>query len=381
VVTNYEFLRSEEHREKLMELLHGFKVMMVCDESSFIKNRTAAQTKACIKIGKTVSWRVIMNGTPVSEAPLDIWAQMQFLSAKILPYKNFFHFRSEFAVMGGWQNHKVVQWKNLDKLQALVAPYVIRREKKDCLDLPEKIYTQREIKLDEATWKIYKQMRDEAVVWLEENPSMAAQAGVRIMRLSQITSGFLGGFPVDDPGQEAKVEEIGREKLDWLRGFVTEQLEADPSLKIIVWCRFRPEIERVARDLADIIPTYRLYGQSKGERVESISRFSKVNNPEPALLAGQVRAGGFGLNLIAGAVSVYLSNDFSAMTRAQSEDRNHRPGQMRNVLYVDVMAVGPKGQRTVDHQVVKALREKNDLSNWTVSAWKRALTEEDQGAV
>jgi hypothetical protein len=41
-----------------------------------------------------------------------------------------------------------------------------------------------------------------------------------------------------------------------------------------------------------------------------------------------------------------------------------------------VIATGPQGQRTVDHLIMKALREKADVANWTASAWIRALREE-----
>jgi len=374
IVTNYEFLRSEKHQEELHKLLHKLKVMMVLDESSFIKNPRAIQTKACTNIGKLMDRRVILNGTPIANNPLDLWAQSCFLSPRILPYKWFGHFRSEYAVFGGWHNKQILRFQNLDKLQNLLAPYVIRREKRDCLDLPEKIFTQLEVKLDEKTWDTYKTMRDEAVVWMDENPTMAAQAGVRVMRLAQITSGFLGGFQESETA-EPHTEEIGSEKLDALREWVQARVDENPEVGIIVWCRFRAELERVAASLADILPTYRLYGQGAVERREAIDAFTKPGG-KARLLAAQPQAGGFGLNLQRGTLVVYMSNDFSLMARLQSEDRCHRPGQRSNVVYTDVLATGPKGQKTVDHTIVKVLRSKNDLAQWTVAAWKEALRDE-----
>lgn len=383
LVTNYEYLRSEKHLENLKALLHGRKVMLVLDEASFIKNRQAIQTKACVALGKLAVRRVILNGTPIGNSPLDLWSQANFLSPKILPYKNFFHFRSEFSSMGGWHNKQIISWRNLDKLQDLMAPYVIRREKKDCLDLPEKIKTQVEVPLSESTWKIYKEMKDDAVVWMGDNPSLAAQAGVRIMRLQQITGGYLGGFITDtDPpsvdGHElsGQIHEVGREKLDFLIQWVKDRLEEHPDLKVICWCHFRPEIERGALELSSVLETYKLYGQGKKERDAAVARFSDVTNKSPAILFGQVQAGGFGLNLVAADHVVYLSNTFSLMNRLQSEDRVHRPGQRNNVLYVDVLATGPKNQRTIDHSVFKALQKKEDMAAWTVAAWKRVLEEE-----
>lgn len=380
-VTNYEFVRSETHRKNLLKLLKGRKVMMVADESSLLKNRSAAQTKACLKIGLECDRRVILNGTPIANNPLDLWSQMQFLSKDILPYANYYSFRATFARMAPHCSFpKILGWQNLDRLQDQIAPYVIRREKKDCLDLPEKIFTIREVPLTADTWKVYTQMREEAVVWMDENPSMAAQAGVKVLRLSQIAGGFLGGFQTDeDP--EPQVKEIGREKLNVLREYVTSLLADKPNLKIIVWGRFRAELERVYTEFADIIPTYLLYGgQTKDDRSSAIDRFSRVEDKGPALLAAQVRAGGLGLNLVAADHVVYLSNDFSLMTRLQSEDRNHRPGQRNNVLYLDLIATGPKGEKTIDSTVLAALKSKNDLATWTSSAWKRALTEDEEQA-
>lgn len=400
IVTNYEFIRMEKHRKELMKWIAGRPTLMVLDESSFVKSRTAEQTKACIEIGKTVSRRVILNGTPLT-IPFDLWSQMNFLSPTILPYKNFYQFRAEYADMGGWHNHQVIRWKNLEKLQAFIAPHVVRREMKDCIDLPEKIggiyHTTtgpmiREVPMDEKTWAIYKDMRDEAVVWMNDNPSLAAQAGVCVLRLGQITAGFLGGFieeecldciEIDDrcpkhrqlEDDGPKAQEVSREKLDWLREFVTERLADNPTRKIIVWCRFRPEIERIAKDLKNLLPTYRLYGQTKKERDESINNFS-ARDGRPGLLAAHPQAGGFGLNSLVVADTVVYLSQCTLMKRLQSEGRTDRPGQLNRGLYLDILATGPKGQKTVDHVIFKSVRDNDDLSRWTMDAWRRAIMEE-----
>lgn len=382
VVTNYEYIRSEEHRERLESILKAVSpFMMVLDESAFIKSRTAAQTKACIKLGARAERRVILNGTPIANSPLDLWSQMRFLGPDILPFKNFFHFRSEFAVMGGFQGRQVVQWKNLDRLQELVAPYAVRREKSS-LGLPPKLdLPPLEVPLSEETWDLYRQMRDDAVAWLGQNPSLAAQAGVRIMRLAQITAGFLGGIVGVEggdgpPGRVEAVREIGCEKLDAFREWVGELLEDDPHRKIVAWCRFRPELERCAADLRDLLPTYRFYGQGKKERREAEAAFSGGGVKGPALLCAQPQAGGLGQNWTSADAEAYLSNDYSLWYRKQSEDRLHRGGQTKTVLVQDFLAVGPKGQRTVDHTMVKAVKGKEDISKWTCAAWIRALEEE-----
>jgi len=379
IVTNYEYLRPRANRDRLIEIVKSGKTLLVADESLYIKEHRAIQTKACIEIGAYAARRVILNGTPITHGPLDLWSQMLFLDKGILPYANFFAFRATFAVIDTrFGFPKIVRYQNLERLQRHVSPYMIRREKKDCLDLPEKIYTQIDVPLSKKTWEIYKTMRDECVVWMEQNPSLAAQAGVKVMRLAQITSGFLGGFdPEKEEGIPTKIKPIGTEKIDLLQDRVSEWLAENPELKLIVWCRFRHEIEQVAQRMTKILPVFKIYGaQKREEREQAIKVFSGDTKTKAAMLIAQPQAGGFGLNLVAATTVVYLSNDFNLGTRLQSEDRVHRPGQKSNVQYFDIVAVGPSGQRTCDYTIVKALREKNEIASWTASAWRVELMEE-----
>lgn len=393
VVTNYELIRkilkdrSMPHVEKLGELLKDQKVFMVLDESSFIKSKDADQTKVCMKLGRKAKRRTILNGTPMNN-PLDLFSQMNFLDAgtkTILPFPSYVAYRDRYArISTRFGYPKILGWQNLDELQRYIAPYVVRREKKDCLDLPPKIYMKPiEVTLTQKTWDIYREMRDRAVVWLDKNPSLAQQAAVKTLRLTQITSGFLGGVVELEDGDlfadgfdEAtrKTEEIGREKLDWLLDYVSRLLVDKPELKMIAWCWFRPELERVARELTKLLPTYKIYGQSDAER-EAAERGFKTDKG-PGLLAGQQRSGGFGLNLQVADTCAYMSNYHSLIVRQQSEDRLHRFGQTHPVTYQDILAVGPKGQKTWDHTILRNLREGANLATWTTSAWKRALLDE-----
>lgn len=377
VVTNYEYVRNPRHRERLLALLKGARILLVLDESSFIKSHKAQQTKACLELGRHAERRVILNGTPLTHSPGDLWPQLQFLSPTILPFRNYYAFRAQYAVMGGWQGKQIVRWINLEDLQDRVKPYVLRREKKDCLDLPEKIKSFVECPLSKTSWQAYKQMREEAVAFIDKHPSLAAQAGVKAMRLAQICAGFLGGVETEEG--ELTAVPLGEEKLISLRAWLVERLVDDPNLKVICWCRFRKQLEQVYERCQDLIPTFKLYGgQSKDERIAAVKMFSQIaDHSEHGLLCAQPQAGGFGLNLTASHTVCYLSNDFSLANRLQSEDRVHRPGQQSVVTYTDFVACGPNGQKTVDHVVLKALQTRSDLATWTARAWRDALVAND----
>lgn len=60
------------------------KTFIVVDESLKIKNRHAKRTQRIIKLGENAEYKLILNGTPISKSYCDLWAQMEFLSPKIL---------------------------------------------------------------------------------------------------------------------------------------------------------------------------------------------------------------------------------------------------------------------------------------------------------
>ncbi len=396
-VTNYEFIRDKARLTSLMTQLVNRKLMIVLDESSRIKSNRAATTKACLKLAEFFrnSRKVILNGTPISNNPLDLWAQMEFLGAHIIGAQNYYHYRAKYAVMGGWNQKQVIGWQNLPEVQGRIKPYCLRRLKVDCLDLPDKTYTVRAAALDDPTWKIYKQMRDECVAFLGDHPnqevSVAPQAIVRLLRLSQITTGFLGGIQ-EQPTAElialselgvmpvnlTEPREVGREKLDVLLDYIEELLEADPSLRLLVWCRFRTELHRAADEVFKRfkVSVGRIEGgQSEVERRATVTKFQDLKDPGPMVLFGNAQAGGLGLTLHAAHRVVYMTNDYNLISRLQSEDRVHRPGQRHPVLYTDIVATGPEGQRTICHVVLNALRKKLDLASMTTDAWRRELAE------
>lgn len=280
--------------------------------------------------------------------------------------------------------NKVVSYKNLDDLQTRIKPYCLRRLKADCLDLPAKLYTQREVALTPTSWKRYQELKRECLATLPSGDvQIEPNAAVRILRLAQLTSGHLGGGTIggglpEVEGETLVQRDLSSEKLDWCVQYLTEECQAN---YVIAWCRWRRERERLFEILykeKQVVP-FELYGgQRPSERKNAIEMFSRnrIVPDKRIVLLAQQHAGGFGLNLVAATECIYLSNDFSLGIRLQSEDRAHRPGQRHNVTYVDVLAVGPKGQRTIDHTILSALRAKQDLAQMTSAAWRKELENE-----
>ncbi len=415
VVTNYDFIRKEDRLQPLLDWFEtaskaGKKILLVLDESSAVKNWKAQQTKAAAKIREKCDRVILLNGTPITNSLEDVYSQARLMSPHILACRTFWQFRAQYAIteprkFGANSFRAIVGWRNIEHLQRKLKPYVLRREKKDCLDLPPKLPpVSIEARLSVKTWEAYKSMRDDMILWFDENESASAmQAGVRIMRLAQITSGFVGGLaeekecPCTDPAvcheclgtnilrEGLPPKDLGTEKMTALKSFLEERFEVGE--KVLVWCRFRREVERIIEHYVGKVPLGVIWGgQKKQEREGALQLLDPRTAPVgPGLVVGTPASGSMGLNLTAAWTVVYLSNDYSLKTRLQSEDRVHRPGQEHPVSYFDVVATGPEGQQTVDHAVIEALRKKEEVAKFTVSAWlailKRDRNEEDMPAL
>lgn len=382
IISNYDFIRREDRLRELMSFIDQ-KTLLILDESSAIKNHQALQTKACIRLRKQVDRVLLLNGTPIANTPGDMFTQGFIMNPTVLACTNYYQFRARYAVMGGYMNKQVVRWVNLDDMQRRFAPYVFRRLKVDCLDLPPKLDPITiTVTLDEKTWKIYKELKDEFITWLNtETVVTAPQAVVKALRLSQVTSGFLMGATsatFDEENPPPSVQIISNEKHELFMDWFTQQLEADPRLKLLVWSRWRVEVARLFDELSKLpVNVGVIWGnQPQEERDYALRLLDPRTMPEePCVVIGTPASGAMGLNLAGAHTVVYISNDYSLKTRLQSEDRVHRPGQTYPVSYFDVVAVGPKGQRTIDHLIMKVLRNKGNLANFTTSAWIQGLVE------
>lgn len=427
LVTNYEFVRREERLIPLLRYLGMRPFWLVCDESWMLKDQGTAQFKAAYEIRKLAKRVTLLNGTPIADNPLDLNAQMKMLSDRILGFSyrdrlgrekistSTTRFRQHYALLKPNVNFPmIVGWQNLEELRAKVAPHVLRRKTRECFDLPDVLDPILiEARLSDDTWRIYKEMRDNMIAWLTSSPkpesdsplaSIANQAIVRGLRLAQITSGFLGGVrefdPMADPelasldamvdgegfiapAAEPQTKEIGREKLD---GFLDWLSHLDPlPNRILIWARFRKEIERCAaafepgsskkhldRDM------FMLYGgQTKADREAAVRALNPAIEPEgPVGVVGSPEAGGAALNLSGASLAVNLSHGFNLRVYLQARGRIDRPGQKEKIRYVDVVATGPKGQKTIDHHILAALRGKDDIAQWTTATWRQKLQDE-----
>lgn len=327
--------------------------LIAIDESTTIKNHKAKRTKALMKIAAGFKYRRLLTGSPVTKSPMDIYSQTEFLRPGLLGYDSYYAFQGRYAVMqrrtmGQAAFQQIVGFRNLDELTDKIDRFSFRVLKKDCLDLPEKIYTARYVGLTNEQISMYNQIRQHAMVLLDTGEMATAPAVItQMLRLQQIMSGHL---KTDD----GEMLYFPSKRMDALEEIVNEH-----DGKAIIWSRFRYDIIGITKMLNEKFGegcAAAYFGDTPDEeRNNAVKNFQNPDHPL-RFFVGNPATAGYGLTLTEANLVVYYANDFNLETRVQSEDRAHRIGQRNNVTYIDLITEG-----TIDENIVKSLRAKIDI--------------------
>jgi len=353
LIMNVESLSTKKGVDFAARFLNSHRTMMAIDESTTIKNPTAKRTKNIVALGKYAQYKRILTGSPVTKSPLDLYTQCEFLDPWLLDHQSFYSFRTRYAVMrkmnfGGRSVEIPVGYKNLGELSDKLKPFSDRVLKDDCLDLPKKTFMKRTVQLTPDQFKVYEQMKKEALAIMNGKMTTTANALTQLMRLQQITCGH---FKADD----GTTQEINSNRLDELINVLGE-LEG----KVVIWAHWQSDVRQIIKAVVkdfgnnSFVDYYGLTPQD--ERQQNIKRFQE--NDACRFFIGTPQTGGYGITLTAASNMIYYSNGYDLEKRQQSEARIDRIGQEKPMTYIDIIC-----EDTVDERIVKALRKKVNIAS------------------
>lgn len=412
---SYHAFMTKRGRKVARRFLTRRHAIMFADEAHHIR-QGSKRAMAVVAEGRYAPYRRIMSGTLVANGPMDIFAPFRFLDEDFWKKRgmhDFTSFKARFvvfktivlgnrddedvvyspsgAVQLGWDNAQVLEdyrrafeagtataddepelegpedlapeppqpeqaaqvrggartreipvgVKNLDELHELIKPHSVRVLKTQVLDLPPKLYTKRHFLLSKEQRRVYNALRDEYMAELNGELVTAEMAIVRLLRLQQITCGYL---PSDDlerlhlfdenPRMDAALETIG-----------------DSTGQGIICARFTQDIDQICKRMRETgRKAFRIDGTvSERDRQRAKEAFKAGDGDlvvNPAAMSE-------GHTLTEAQWMLMYSNSFKLIERLQVEDRPHRIGQTRAVLYTDLLA-----EDTVDHGIVESMRRK-----------------------
>lgn len=323
--------------------------LVICDESHRIKTPSAKQSRSAARIAQRVNMRLALTGTPITKSPLDAFGQFRFIDPTVFG-SNWFRFKNKYGIWGGYGRYQIMGYKNLPDLIRNIRANTFRIKKEDALDLPEKVFLDVPVTLSAKAIQLYKQMAEEMIIEIEESHATAAIVLTKILRLSQITSGFIKDV-------EGRIRIFDNSKLKACMDLLSDTLAEDQ--KTVIFVRFRTDIERLSEE---IWKQFKLHPIILSGSVPSTQRDTLIqkfhDDPEEKIFIAQIQAGSLGIDLTPAHVAIFYSLDYNFANYVQAQDRLHRIGQVNKVTYYHLVV-----PRTIDTLTLRILKEKGDIAH------------------
>lgn len=342
-IINYE--KTWRLLPQLLKLNPDF---IIADESSRIKNPTSKQTKAMLKLSTVAEFKSILTGTPTPNTWLELFPQWKFLDPRMLG-ESFYAFRELYFQKSHWNEY---EWNpkpaTANRLEQIKSVYSVSWKKKDTQDLPPFASQWLELELTKEQKRAYNEMAADMVTLIDEEAYDASIVLTKLLRLSQITSGF-----IQNTEGTNKTYFTPNPKLKLL---IESIKDLPPNAKFIVWAVYHEDIRIITEALEKAgVKCVQFYGGvSKPNREIALSEF--IEGDAQAFIA-HPKSAGMGLNLSVASYSYRYSMNYSFEDYAQSVERFNRSGQ-KNPMNEYILVA----KKTIDEIIAGVIEGKKGIN-------------------
>ncbi|MHC4120277.1 MAG: DEAD/DEAH box helicase [Planctomycetota bacterium] len=442
------------------------------DESSRLKSASAKRSKAAQHLADCIreeygwdGYVILMSGTPSPKSPVDWWKQCEICYPGFLRegsdkafewrlgiFQKEMTEQGEFWKRKTWRDdenkcnvcgefvdhanhstddlfgagddaHEFVPSKNevayvYERLDGLVLPLA----KKDCLDIPDKVYREVVLEPTSTIKRVAKALAKSAIsviqgmTWLRELsdgfqyrqvqsekvpfiPCPVCKGEGETEQWFDLSTGELvhidSDLAVDDDNYEQRLhtcprcegekqvpnmvretKEIKSPKDQALRDLLEEN---EDQGRLVVFAGFQGSNDRIVKichkQQWDVVKVdgrgwkiQKHNGDKAPRKVKPLDYWADLSN-ERVVFVAHPASGGMGLTLTESRMAVFWSNDFMPESRSQAEDRIHRPGidENKGATIVDLFHLG------TDRKVLSVLRDNRRLETMTLGDMREAL--------
>ena len=352
LITNVESMRDEAIVSQIAKYAKDKTIGIVAiDEVHKCKNPSSQQGKGILKVQSEC--RIAMTGTPLMNSPLDL-----FIILKWLGYEKhaFYAFKKHYCVYGGYGGYEIMGYRNLNELQEQLDSIMLRRLKKDVLDLPEKTHINEYVEMTPKQEIIYKEVTAQIRANIDQI-KMANNPLAELIRMRQAT-GYTGIL-------SSTIKESA--KLDRMEELVEEAVEN--GKKVVIFSNWTQMTDVICDRLVKYSPAVITGDISDNMRQIMVDEFQ--NNDNCKVIIGTIGAMGTGLTLTAGTVEIFMDEPWNRANKEQAEDRCHRVGTTENITIYTLLCKG-----TIDERINELVEKKGAMADALVDG-KIAIDKSD----
>lgn len=315
--------------------------LLVLDETQRAKSPGGEAAKYCYRLGSAVPVRFGLSGTPFPHSELDVYGVCRAIDPSLFGTSKR-AFDQHYFIWGGFENRQVIGRINVDQMQERLARVLIQVDVDESA-LPDEVHTDLVVELPEKVRRTYRQLENDFYAEVESGEITAANGGVALTRLQQLTS---GAVPTEDADGKFTLTQLHTGKQDALCDFLVDLPDEEP---VVVFCRFRRDLEQVHAVAAKL-------GRTSSELSGRRHELEAWQRGETTILATQLRAGAVGVDMTRAHIGVYFSYTYSLEEYSQSLRRLRRPGQTKTCAFYHLVVA-----QSVDLRIRKALERRQNV--------------------
>lgn len=343
--------------EQIINLVNSKEIGVIAlDEIHRNASMTSEQGKQLMQIkkkidsGVSVDW-IPMTGTPIKSRPTDAFLPLRLVGAH--DYTSYYNWCEYFCIKGNFK--EIIGYKNIDKLKNMLQPNMLRRLKKDILDLPEKMHNTIYVENTLYQHKLYEKVREglfSQIGSIKKSVNPLAQ----LIKLRQVN-----GSPelVDTETQftESTYLKCNAKLAELLR--LVEEITEDGS-KVVVFSNWVEPLRTLYKYMSKQYKVCCYTGTMPNEDRE-LHKKAFINNPEYKIMLGTVGALGTSHTLTVAHNVIFYDEPWNPCDIEQCEDRCHRPGTSQTVNIYTLITQG-----TIDETVHEILHKKEGVATFMV---------------
>jgi superfamily II DNA or RNA helicase len=346
-IINYELVRFD-----MDELLKLHPDLIILDEAQRIKN-WRAKTAMMVK-SLPSRYAFVLTGTPLENRIDELYSIFQFLDPRILG--PLWHFNDRFYELEKRESgtYKVLGYKNIDQLRALIKPYILRRTRDEVLkDLPSRTDNNFFVEMTSPQWDAYNEFKEKLAKLIsasKRRPLTPKERELLLMYMIKMRL-ICNALALHDKEIELKDSEKTAPKLGELDEILTEEIASNGHKAVIFsqWATMLALTEPILKRIG--LGYVKLTGDvPSAKRGDLIQKF--FDDPECRVFLS-TDAGGVGLNLQAASLVINLDLPWNPAVLEQRIARAHRHGQLSSVQVINLIAKGTIEERMLDTLAAK----------------------------
>lgn len=344
LITNVESFRDKNIKEAVKKLIKKGEIdALIIDEVHKLVSPRAQQTKAILSLAPLIPYTLLLTGTILLNRPTDLFVPLKLIDAET---KSFTVFKNFYCIMGGYGGYQIVGYKHLDELQHRLSEVSVRVRKEDVLDLPDKLFVEEYLEMENKQTKIYQQVLESIVADIDKvvlNPNPLAQ----MIRLRQATADT--SILSDSVAESVKFDRA--ESL-------IEDIVANGD-SVLVFSNWSEVVDNLEARLTDKFSVAKITGKVTDVETQK----EKFNEDDCHILLMTTKAGGTGHTFNKATYIIFLDEPWTSADLQQAVARCHRIGQTKPVTIYTLMC-----KDTIDEYIHRIVKRKGALGDSIVDA-------------